>query len=109
MREITSELDRAKRGESRDAMRVAANVAANFHGELRDMSSRLHDFYRSDQGLGRTDGLCAGGRPDIDGILIWGIEHYLRQRGAGASVKDAQSSTESAIRATPEWRARHAR
>jgi hypothetical protein len=106
-REAKAELADIKRGESRQAMQVAANVMANFHRELLETNLWLQRFYQADEGLRRAKGLWRDDRPDFDGIFGWGVEMYLRQRSKGASVEAARKSIATAIRRSNEWRAIH--
>jgi hypothetical protein len=105
--ETEAELARIKLGVDRAAMRVAANVVSTFRGELLETGLWLHHFYQADEGLGRPHGLARDGTPDFEGLIGWGIEIYLRERGTGATPEAARAAIAAGIRASPEWRALH--
>src|SRR5262249_13798475 len=75
--------------------------------EIRRAIQWLHDFYRSDNGLQRTNGLWIDGHPDYEGIGYWIFEVYLRDRLKGMSEQQARQDVENGIRQSEEWQAKH--
>lgn len=69
----------------------------------------LQDFYRSDDGLKRTDGLwnATARQVDAEAIGAWIFDVYLKARIAGKSDEEARQSVADAIRGTDEWRRAH--
>jgi hypothetical protein len=75
--------------------------------ELLDVMQRLDDFYASDMGLGRPDGLSIGGRPDFEGVAAWVLDVYLAARRTGAHPTEAWDRVVAEIERSDEWRGRH--
>ena len=68
---------------------------------------RLHAFYFSRLGLGRSHGLSIGGRPDFLGLATWIFDIYLGARSAGFDTKAAFQIVVAALTRTQEWREHH--
>jgi hypothetical protein len=69
----------------------------------------LDDFYRSTDGLQRSNGLCQAdnNRPDGEAIGVWILDVYLHSRLAGRSDAEARQAVADQIRSTDEWRQKH--
>ena len=69
----------------------------------------LHEFYASEDGLGRPGGLWLDNRkqPDFEAIGAWVLDVYLQARVKGASDEEARQLIVTAIHDTDEWRRRH--
>ena len=68
----------------------------------------LHEFYKSPDGLQRPEGLWIEGHPDFDGIGAWVLDMYQRDRLAGLSKEQAREHIMKEIRASDEWKLKHA-
>lgn len=66
----------------------------------------LDAYARATEGLQRPDGLCAGGRLDVEGVA-WLFDWYWKERVAGASEELARLRLIEAIKRTPEWAQKH--
>jgi hypothetical protein len=75
--------------------------------EFLEVLNRLDRYYAAPEGLQRPDGLSIGGGPDFLGIAAWIFDIYLNERLRGSSATAAWAITETAIRATDEWRRKH--
>jgi hypothetical protein len=67
----------------------------------------LHEFYQSEEGLGRKEGLWFNNQPDFEGIGAWLLDVYLSARIEGASEEDARQRVVDQIQQTDEWRQGH--
>jgi hypothetical protein len=69
----------------------------------------LQEFYQSDDGLRRADGLWLAGQHQVDAEAIgaWLFDVYLSARIAGQSDEAARQAVSDAIRNTDEWRLAH--
>ncbi len=108
--------------ERRDALQLAATaqaraeatararVADTLDGQIPEFARTidwLNDFYRSQEGLQRPDGLWSNGRPDSVGIATWVIDVYVANRLRGRTEQEARKMVEDAIRESGEWRSKH--
>ena len=92
--------------------RAAATAAERLQGHREDIvraAQTLQDFYHSDDGLRRPDGLwnAAAHQVDMEAIGVWLFDVYLKARINGASDEDARKQMTDAIRGTDEWRRVH--
>lgn len=71
----------------------------------------LQQFYQSEEGLRRTDGLWLASQRQVDteAIGVWLFDVYLKARIAGQSDDEARRAVSDAIRNTDEWRRAHAK
>jgi hypothetical protein len=67
----------------------------------------LNEFYKSQDGLQRPDGLLIAGHPDFEGIGVWIFDVYLRQRLKGQTEDQARFAIVDAIKQSDEWRRKH--
>lgn len=70
----------------------------------------LHEYYASDRGRRRPNGLWLADRkqPDFEAIGAWIFDVYLNERVAGKTEQQARQAIEDAIRSSDEWRRVHA-
>lgn len=70
----------------------------------------LDEFYRSADGLQRPNGLWRAdvNQPDAEAIGVWILDVYVQARLAGASDTEARQGVMDQIKATDEWRQKHA-
>ena len=69
----------------------------------------LQQFYQSDEGLRRADGLWLASQRQVDAEAIgtWLFDVYLKARIAGRSDDEARRAVSDAIRNTDEWQRAH--
>ena len=78
-------------------------------GEFREALRRLDTFYADPaDGLGRAQGLCAGGRIDDEAVATFAFGRYLPARASGRSLEASLSAMRDALVASDAYRARHA-
>jgi hypothetical protein len=75
--------------------------------EFVDAMQQLDAFYRSADGLRRSNGLSVNGGPDFSAIATWIFDVYLTERLRGISAAAAWTLTRNAIQETEEWRRKH--
>ena len=103
----------ALRQAQRDLAFRAAEVAREQLEGRRDELVRaidwLDQFYRSAEGLQRSEGLwlSEARKPDGEAIAVWILDVYLPARVGGASEEQARQAVIDNIKATDEWRRRH--
>jgi len=70
----------------------------------------LDEFYRSADGLQRPNGLWRAevNQPDAEAIGVWVLDVYLQARLGGATDTEARQAVMDQIKATDEWRHKHA-
>lgn len=70
----------------------------------------LHEYYKSDEGLRRSNGLWQPlhQQPDFEAIGAWIFDVYLNARVAGRTDEEAKQQVRDAIRSSDEWRRVHA-
>lgn len=76
-------------------------------GEMMAEALELDRYYRSPEGLQRSQGLSIDGAPDWEGVGAWLFDVYLRARLAGKSREDARALYIKDIRRSAEWRQKH--
>jgi hypothetical protein len=71
----------------------------------------LHDYYKSDEGLRRADGLWRADQkqPDFEAIGAWVYDVYLNARVEGKTEEEARKLVTDAIQGSDEWRRVHAK
>jgi hypothetical protein len=69
----------------------------------------LHDYYGSDEGLRRPDGLWRADQkqPDFEALGAWIIDVYLNARVEGRTDEEARQMIRTAIQGSDEWRRVH--
>ena len=75
--------------------------------EMVEAGIRLHEFYKSPDGLQRPAGLWLDGRPDFAGVGVWLLHMYQRDRLSGLSQEQARESIAKQIRESDEWKSKH--
>ena len=92
------------------AVQARASVADSMEGqgpEMQRVMTWLNDFYKSPDGLQRSEGLWISGHPDFEGISVWVFDVYLRHRLKGEPEEQARRAVVDAIKKSDEWRAKH--
>jgi hypothetical protein len=96
--------------QSRGLAEARAAVAASMEGqgtEIEKVLVWLDDFYKSDAGLQRRQGLCTDGHPDFVGLSIWPFDIYLRNRLEGKTEEQARQAIVDQIKGSGEWQSKH--
>jgi hypothetical protein len=90
-----------------DARASVGDTLEGQGAEMRRAIQWLHEFYRSDDGLQRSNGLWIDGHPDYEGIGYWIFEVYFRDRLKGMTEEQARHDVENGIKQSEEWHAKH--
>jgi hypothetical protein len=92
------------------AGKLAAERLKGHRGDLMQAAQWLHQYYASDAGLRRPDGLWRPDQkqPDFEAIGAWIIDVYLNARVEGKSDEEAKKLITDAIQGSDEWRQVHA-
>ena len=108
---LRAELDQSRRALDAAVERMATErIKLLRREEMVAAVQWLDEFYRSADGLQRSNGLWrADNRPDAEAIGVWILDVYLQARLSGASDADAREAVADQIRATDEWRQKHPR
>ena len=90
--------------------KLAAEKLKNQRGNVLQAAQWLHDYYRSDEGLRRPDGLWRADQkqPDFEALGAWIFDVYLNARVEGKSDEEARKLITDAIQGSDEWRRVHA-
>jgi len=90
--------------------KLAAEKLKNQRGNVLQAAQWLHDYYKSDQGLRRADGLWRSDQkqPDFEALGAWIFDVYLNARVEGKSEEEARKLITDAIQGSDEWRRVHA-
>ena len=75
--------------------------------EMIQAGTWLDGYYRSAEGLQRTEGLSKNGVPDWEGVGAWLFEMYFMARVDGKTPDQARAAVVAAIRRTDEWQSKH--
>jgi len=105
--QLRGELAQAQARSVADARATAADTMEGQEPEIRRAMLWLNDFYKSADGLQRSDGLWIDGHPDFEGLSAWVFEVYLRSRLRGLSEEQARQAVVDAIKRSDEWQAKH--
>jgi hypothetical protein len=90
--------------------KLAAEKLKNQRGNVLQAAQWLHDYYKSDEGLRRADGLWRSDQkqPDFEALGAWIFDVYLNARVEGKSDEEARKLITDAIQGSDEWRRVHA-
>ena len=67
----------------------------------------LNEFYKSQDGLQRPQGLWINDQPDFEGVSAWILDVYVWSRAEGASDEDARQRIVRTIQGSDEWKLKH--
>ena len=87
---------------------LAADSMEGQGAEVQRAMEWLNDFYKSADGLQRSEGLWIRDHPDFEGISTWVFDVYVRHRLRGETEEQARQTVMDAIKQSDEWRAKHA-
>jgi len=92
------------------AGKLAAERLKGHRADVMQAAQWLHQYYASDAGLRRADGLWRSDQkqPDFEAIGAWVIDVYLNARVEGKSDEEAKKMITDAIQGSDEWRQVHA-
>lgn len=92
------------------AGKLAAERLKGHRADVMQAAQWLHQYYGSDEGLRRADGLWRSDQkqPDFEAIGAWIIDVYLNARVEGKSDDEAKKMIRDAIQGSDEWRQVHA-
>lgn len=90
--------------------KLAAEKLKNQRSNVLQAAQWLHEFYKSDAGLRRADGLWRADQkqPDFEALGAWIFDVYLNARVEGKSEEEARKLIMDAIQGSDEWRRVHA-
>jgi hypothetical protein len=90
--------------------KLAAEKLKNQRASVVQAAQWLHDYYKSDEGLRRPDGLWRADQkqPDFEALGAWIFDVYLNARVEGKTDEEARKLITDAIQGSDEWRRVHA-
>ena len=91
------------------AGKLAAEKLKGHRADVMQAAQWLHQYYASDEGLRRSDGLWRNDQkqPDFEAIGAWIIDVYLNARIEGKTDDEAKKMIRDAIQGSDEWRRVH--
>ena len=92
------------------AGKLAVERLKGHRADVMQAAQWLHQYYGSDEGLRRANGLWRADQkqPDFEAIGAWIIDVYLTARIEGKSDEEAKKMITDAIQGSDEWRQVHA-
>ena len=92
------------------AGKLAVERLKGHRADVMQAAQWLHQYYGSDEGLRRANGLWRADQkqPDFEAIGAWIIDGYLTARIEGKSDEEAKKMITDAIQGSDEWRQVHA-
>ncbi len=92
------------------AGKLAAERLKGHRADVMQAAQWLHEYYASDEGLRRADGLWRSDQkqPDFEALGAWIIDVYLNARVEGKTDEEARKMITDAIQGSDEWRQLHA-
>ena len=93
------------------AGKLAAEKLKGHRADVMQAAQWLHQYYASDEGLRRSDGLWRNDQkqPDFEAIGAWIIDVYLNARVEGKTDDEAKKMIRDAIQGSDEWRRVHSK
>lgn len=107
---LKAETAEAQRDVEQRAAKLATERLQGHRKDIVQAAQWLQQFYQSDEGLRRSDGLWLASQRQVDAEAIgaWLFDVYLNARINGQSDAEARRTVSDAIRNTDEWRQAHA-
>jgi len=92
------------------AATLAGEKLKGYRGDVMQAAVWLHQYYKSDEGLKRADGLWRADQkqPDFEAFGAWVIDVYLNARVEGKTDEEAKQLIRNAIQGSDEWKRVHA-
>jgi hypothetical protein len=91
--------------------KLAAERLKGYRADVMQAAQWLHQYYASDEGLRRADGLWRSDQkqPDFEALGAWIIDVYLNARVEGKTDEEARKMIRDAIQGSDEWRRVHSK
>jgi hypothetical protein len=91
------------------AATLAGEKLKGYRADVMQAAQWLHQYYASDDGLKRANGLWREDQkqPDFEAFGAWIIDVYLNARVEGKSDEEAKQLIRSAIQGSDEWKRVH--
>lgn len=108
--QLQSSMEFQQRQFEQQAGQLAAERLKGYRADVMNAAQWLHQYYRSDEGLRRADGLWRSDQkqPDFEAFGAWVIDVYLNARVEGKTDEEAKKLITDAIQGSDEWRRVHA-
>jgi hypothetical protein len=108
--QLQSSMEFQQRQFEQQAGKLAAERLKGHRADVMQAAQWLHQYYASDEGLRRADGLWRADQkqPDFEALGAWVIDVYLNARVEGKSDEEAKQLIRDAIQGSDEWRRVHA-
>jgi len=108
--QLQSSMEFQQRQFETQVSKLAAEKLKNQRGNVLQASQWLHEYYKSDEGLRRADGLWRPDQkqPDFEALGAWIFDVYLNAKVEGKSEEEARKMITDAIQGSDEWRRMHA-
>ena len=92
------------------AGKLAAERLKGYRADIMQAAQWLHEYYASDEGLRRPDGLWRSDQkqPDFEAVGAWIMDVYLNARVEGKTDAEAKQMIKDAIQGSDEWKRVHA-
>jgi hypothetical protein len=107
--QLQSTMEFQQRQFEQQVQKLAAEKLKGQRGDVMNAAQWLHQYYASDEGLRRADGLWRADQkqPDFEAIGAWVMDVYLNARVEGKSDEEAKQMIKAAIQGSDEWRRVH--
>ena len=107
--QLQSSMEFQQRQFEQQAGKLAAEKLKGFRADVMNAAQWLHQYYKSDEGLRRADGLWRADQkqPDFEAFGAWVIDVYLNARVEGKTDEEAKKMITDAIQGSDEWRRVH--
>jgi hypothetical protein len=109
--QLQSSMEFQQRQFDEQAGKLAAEKLKGFRADIMNAAQWLHQYYKSDEGLRRADGLWRADQkqPDFEAFGAWVIDVYLNARVEGKTDEEARKMITDAIQGSDEWRRVHSK
>jgi hypothetical protein len=107
--QLQSSMEFQQRQFEEQSGKLAAEKLKGYRADVMNAAQWLHQYYASDEGLRRADGLWRADQkqPDFEAFGAWVIDVYLNARVEGKTDEEAKKMITDAIQGSDEWRRVH--
>jgi hypothetical protein len=107
--QLQSSMEFQQRQFEQQVGKLAAERLKGFRADVMNAAQWLHQYYGSDEGLRRANGLWRADQkqPDFEAFGAWVIDVYLNARVEGKTDEEAKQMIKDAIQGSDEWRRVH--
>ena len=107
--QLQSSMEFQQRQFEQQAGKLAAEKLKGYRADVMQAAQWLHQYYASNEGLRRADGLWRSDQkqPDFEALGAWVIDVYLNARVEGKTDEEAKQLIKDAIQGSDEWRRVH--